>query len=225
MHDQPPDDPAETALGDCYLFDGLPADDLAAVRAQMGVRRYRRHTLFIERGDEAARVFFLVRGRVEAFVADAEGREVVLDQSGPGTVLGELALLADLPRTASVRTLEDSEFRVLGRAAFFACLERHPAIALNLARALARQVHGLTGVVSDFALLDVYGRVAKLLRESAAEEAGRLVTPRWTHQQIADRVGASREMVSKILKELRIGGYVAVEGKRYVLQRKLPARW
>ena len=83
----------------------------------------------------------------------------------------------------------------------------------------------MTESVTDFALMDVYGRIAKILGESAVEEDGRTITPKFTHQQIADRVGASREMVSKILKDLRIGGYIAAEGKRYVRIRRLPARW
>ena len=90
---------------------------------------------------------------------------------------------------------------------------------------LANQVHTLTESVTDFALLNVYGRVVKILNDSATEENGVRITPRYTQQQLADRVGASREMVSKILKDLKAGGYLSIEGKRYVINRKLPDRW
>ena len=208
-----------------YLFEGLGGGELQAIEQTMVPKRYRQNTVIIDQGDEANKVYFLCEGRVQVFVADEDGREVVLGQLEPGAIIGELALLAEAPRTASVVTLEDSAFLVLTRKSFLQALEQYPGTAINLARSLARHVQGLTEAVGDFALLDVYGRVAKLLRSSARDQQGCLITPKWTHQQIADRVGASREMVSKILKELRAGGYIGVEGKRYILQRKLPERW
>lgn len=212
-------------LNDVYLFDGLAADELAAIERHAVIKRYRKNTVLIERGDDANALYLLVAGQVKAYVADENGKEIILSEQGPGAVIGELALLAEIPRTASVMTQEDSEFLVLSRRSFLQCLQDHPNIASNLIRALARQVQTLTEAVTDFALLDVYGRIAKILTESAVEEAGRSITPRFTHQHIADRVGSSREMVSKILKDLRLGGYLSVEDKRYVLHRRLPARW
>jgi CRP/FNR family transcriptional regulator, cyclic AMP receptor protein len=99
-------------------------------------------------------------------------------------------------------------------------------VALQLICHLARQVADLTDTASDMALLTVYGRVAKLLAEHAEEdEVGRLITAPLTQQGIADRVGCSREMVSRILGDLKTGGYISSEGKRFVLERKLPERW
>lgn len=208
-----------------YLFDGLQEEELATLEKHAVVRRYRKNTVIIEKGDDANALYILREGQVKAYVADDKGKEIVLSQQGPGAVLGELALLADIPRTASVMTLEDCEFVVLKKPSFLQCLSEHPGIALNLIRALASQVQSLTESVTDFALLDVYGRIAKILRDSAEEEGGRMITPKFTHQQIADRVGASREMVSKIIKDLKLGGYLGIEEKRYVLYRNLPAKW
>ncbi len=215
----------EGILASSYLFEGLNRGEFADIEQALVPKRYRQNTVIIDQGDEANKLYFLCEGRAQVFVADESGREVVLGQLEPGAIIGEMALLAEIPRTASVVTLEESVFLVLTRKSFLQALEQHPRIAVNLARSLARHVHHLTEAVGDFALLDVYGRVAKLLRSSASDQDGRLITPKWTHQQIADRVGASREMVSKILKELRAGDYIGVEGKRYILHRKLPERW
>jgi len=212
-------------LSQVYLFDGLSKDELDAIERHAVIRRYRRNTVIIERGDDANALYILVEGQVKVFVADESGKEVVLRQLGPGSVLGELALLAEMPRTASLMTVDDSEFLVITKRSFAQCLADHSGIGWNLVRALARQVQTLTETVTDFALLDVYGRVAKILSDSAVDDNGRTITPKFTHQQIADRVGSSREMVSKILKDLKLGGYLSTEGKRYILHRRLPAKW
>ncbi|MCB1800248.1 MAG: Crp/Fnr family transcriptional regulator [Gammaproteobacteria bacterium] len=212
-------------LRDVYLFDGLTDEERDTIERHAVLKHYRKQTVIIERGDDANALYILRSGRSKAYVANDKGKEIVLSEQEPGAVLGELALLADMPRTASVMTLEDSEFLVLSRHSFAECLKEHPNIAFNLISSLARQVQTLTESVTDFALLDVYGRIAKILTDSSVEEDGLQITPKLTHQQIADRVGASREMVSKILKDLRIGGYLDVKGKRYVLQRKLPPHW
>jgi CRP/FNR family cyclic AMP-dependent transcriptional regulator len=208
-----------------YLFDGLSKQELATIERHTVIKRYRKNTVIIEKDDDANALYILRQGQVKAYVADENGKEIILSQQGPGAILGELALLADIPRTASVMTLENCEFLVLTKRSFLQCVQSHPNIALNLIRALAKQVQSLTESVTDFALLDVYGRIAKILRDSAEEEDGRMITPKFTHQQIADRVGASREMVSKILKDLKLGGYLSSDGKRYVLHRALPAKW
>lgn len=212
-------------LKDVYLFQGLPEEQLDALERHAVVKHYRKNTVIIEKGDDANALYVLLNGRVKAYVADERGKEVILSQQGPGAVLGELALLADMPRTVSVMTLDDSEFLVLSKRSFADYLEANPGIAVNLIRSLARQVRTLTESVTDFALLDVYGRIAKILIESSVEEDGQRITPKLTHQQIADHVGASREMVSKILKDLKAGGYLSVKDKRYVIHRKLPAHW
>lgn len=207
------------------LFSGLDARDLESIEREAVRKRYRRKTIIIDQGDEANTLYFLVKGRVKIFAAGDEGKEIVFGERGPGSYVGELALLAGGKRTASVETLEDSEFLVLTQDSFNRLISDHPDIARVLLRDLARRACDLSDDVSAFALLDVYGRIAKLLEGSAAEEGGRSITGRLTHQDIADRVGASREMVSKILKDLRVGGYIEVDKKRIVLLKNLPSRW
>lgn len=207
------------------LFEGLTPEELKTIEQHTVKKPYRKNTVLIERGDEANTLFVLTDGKVKTYIADEEGREIVLNELGPGVHLGELALLADIPRTASVMTTEDSSFLVLTKRSFMQCLSDHPSIAFNLIRSLVMRTRALTESVGDLALRDVYGRIAKVLSESMQEEDGQLITPPFTHQQIADRVGSSREMVSKILKDLKIGGYLTTVGKRFVLEKKLPAKW
>ena len=164
-------------LDQVYLFEGLSPTELAVIEQHAVTKRYRKHTVIIERGDDANTLYVLLDGQVKAYVADDSGKEIVLSQKGPGAVLGELALLAEIPRTASVMTLEDSEFVVLSKRSFLQCLSDHPNIAFNLIKALANQVRNLTESVTDLALLDVYGRLVKVLNDSAVQEEDRLVTP------------------------------------------------
>lgn len=207
------------------LFSGLSEEELDQIERQALRKRYRARTVIIEQGDEANNLYFLIDGRVKIFVVGKDGKEIVFSEKGPGGYVGELALLGEGRRTASVQTLDDCQFLVLTRHAFEGLLEARPDIALTLLRDLATKVRNLSDNLSDFALLDVYGRIAKLLKSSAVQEGDQLITGPFTHQGIADRVAASREMVSKILKDLRAGGYIEIVKKRIILMRELPPRW
>lgn len=207
------------------LFADLDAEALAELENHTKRKHYQKRTVIIERGDESSTLYVLESGRAKVYIADDAGKEVVLRELGPGDHFGELALLGGSPRTASVMSLTDCEVLVLTGPVFKAFLAAHPEVALLLICHLARQVADLTDTASDMALLTVYGRVAKLLSEHAEEEGGRLITRALTQQGIADRVGCSREMVSRILGDLKTGGYISTEGKRFVIERKLPERW
>jgi CRP/FNR family cyclic AMP-dependent transcriptional regulator len=212
-------------LAQVPLFADLDPAALSALEQHTKVKRYQKRTVIIEKGEESSILYVLESGRAKVYVADDAGKEIVLRELGPGDHFGELALLGGSPRTASVMTLTDCEARLLTGSVFRDFLAKHPEVALVLIRHLARQVADLTDTASDLALLSVYGRIAKILVESAQDEDGRLITGPLTQQHIADRVGCSREMVSRIVGDLRTGGYVSLEGKRFVLERKLPERW
>jgi CRP/FNR family transcriptional regulator, cyclic AMP receptor protein len=207
------------------LFANLDAEALAELEHHTKRKHYQKRTVIIEKGDESSTLYVLVSGRAKVYIADDSGKEVVLRELDPGDHFGELALLGGSPRTASVMSLTDCEVLVLTGAVFKDFLAGQPEVALHLISHLARQVADLTDTASDLALLSVYGRVAKLLAEHAEEADGRLITRPLTQQGIADRVGCSREMVSRILGDLKTGGYISTEGKRFVLERKLPERW
>jgi CRP/FNR family cyclic AMP-dependent transcriptional regulator len=135
-------------------------------------------------------------------------------------------VLDEGPRSASVMTMEPSKFLVISKVDFRQFLSAHPDFAMKLINRLMRRVRALTENVGSLALLDVYGRVARLLLELAAEQDGKLIVKeRLTQKDIADRVGASREMVSRIFKDLVSGGYILVDDRRITINKDLPSRW
>lgn len=166
----------------------------------------------------------ILSGRVKVFLRNADGREMVINTLGPREYFGEM-VIDDGPRSASVATLETSRFLIITKADFKALVSANPDFALKLINRLMQRVRALTDNIRSLALLDVYGRVARLLLEMAAEQDGRLVVAeKLTQQDIAERVGSSREMVSRIFKDLVTGGYISVENKRITINRDLPQR-
>lgn len=203
------------------------ADPLVRELAQRGqVRSFARNTVFINEGDRGDSLFVILSGRVKVYVADADGREMVLDIHGPGDYVGEMSL-DGRPRAASVIAMEPTVCSVLTRDALRAAIAANPEVAMNLIGTLIDRARVATENVRNLALMDVYGRVARLLLSLAIEQPdGRLVVPeKLTQQDIADRVGASRDMVSRIFKDLTTGGYVTVADRQITINRKPPARW
>jgi CRP/FNR family cyclic AMP-dependent transcriptional regulator len=188
-------------------------------------RSFPKNSIIVNEGDATDSLYIIMEGRVKAFVSDDEGREVILSTQGAGEYFGEM-VLDQGPRSASVMTLEPSRFLVVPKEDFREFVLKNPAFSVSLIEKLISRVRSLTENVKSLALMDVYGRVARLLLELANEVDGVLVIEeRLTQQDIANRVGASREMVSRILKDLSIGGYIAQTRERIVLLKKPPAHW
>jgi CRP/FNR family cyclic AMP-dependent transcriptional regulator len=189
------------------------------------VRSYTRNVVVLSEGDVTDSLYVVLSGRVKAFVSDESGKEVIVNTIGAGDFFGELVLDGGA-RSASIMTLEPSRFFVIPQRDVEALLASNPEFAKNLLRKLIGKVRSLTARVMDLALKDVYGRLVKYLEEGAVEQGGRRVVPdRLTQSEIAARIGGSREMVSRILRDLAAGGYVSVEAKQIILHRKLPAHW
>jgi CRP/FNR family cyclic AMP-dependent transcriptional regulator len=207
------------------LFDGLSPEALAKIESRAVARNYPRNAVVISEGDEATSMFIIVSGSVKVYHTEADGKETILNTQGPGQHFGELALVDDAPRSASVMTQEQSRLLVLSKAAFRECLEESPEVGYHLVQALARQVRRLTETVNMMGR-DVYGRIRTLLESLAVERDGVLMIEQpMTQQDIGNRIASSREMVSRVFKELIDGGYVAVQDKRIVIKRKLPQNW
>lgn len=207
------------------LFAGLSKEEVAALADAAVVRTFPKNTIVVTEGERSDSLYVILSGRVKVFVADENGKELVLNTEGPGEYFGELAF-DEGPRTASVATLEQCRLAVIPNDALRAFLAARPEAALALIRGLIGRVRHMTESIKDLALLDVYGRVAKLLLDLAREVDGRLVVDqRLTHQSIADRVNASREMVSRIMKDLTTGGYVGIEDGKIVILRRPPRAW
>jgi CRP/FNR family cyclic AMP-dependent transcriptional regulator len=202
------------------------ADPFVRALAALGrLRSYPKNTVFITEGDSSDSVFVVLAGRVKVFLSDTEGHEMILDTQGPGEYVGEMALDGK-PRSASVMTLEPSSFSVVGREPVREAIRRNPDFALDMISRIIDRARIATSSVKDLALLDVYGRVARLLLNMAVETNGKLALPdKITQQEIAERVGASRDMVSRIFRDLTAGGYISVENRIITINKKPPARW
>lgn len=189
------------------------------------VRSFAKNTVMINEGDDSNSLFVILSGKVKIYSADESGREIIYDDHGPGEYVGEMAL-DGRPRSASVKTLEPTTCSMLNRDEVRRAISANPDIAIQILSTLIERARIATASVRNLALLDVYGRVARLLLDLAEDKDGKLVIPeRLTQQDIGDRVGASRDMVSRIFKDLVAGGYIRIDHKIITILRKPPERW
>ena len=198
---------------------------LRAIAARGSVRSFPSQAVLVTEEDMSDALFIILSGRIKAYGSNSEGQEVVYGTHGPGEYFGEM-MIDGGPRSASVMTLEPTSCAVVPGANVREFLAQNPDFALHLIKKLIRLARSSTEHDKSLALDDVYGRVTKLLRTLARDEDGVLTVPdKLTQQDIAERVGSSREMVSRVFKPLTEGGYVATRSGRIVLLKKLPARF
>ena len=200
------------------LFAGLNEADHNLL-VQVALRRsYPRHTLVVQEGDRGERFYLLRKGMAKVYLGNGDGREVILSILGPGDFFGEMALIDEESCSASVMTLEESEFVSIGKDEFRKVLASSPSIAANLLKAMSQRLREADHQIEALALKDVQARVLQALRQLVEPEGGELVVPsRLTHRDIAAMVGASREMVTRVFRTLEESGAVRVEGRRIVL--------
>lgn len=199
---------------------------LRALAIRGSVRSYRKNTVIINEGEVGESLFVLLEGRVKVYSNDADGREITYNTVESGDYFAEMWLDGG-PRSASVMTLEPSICSIVSRAALREHLADEPEFALELVAQVIRRARAATETARNMALLDVYGRVIVTLesQQGPAKPDAPITLTQITHQNIASRVGASREMVSRLLKDLEKGGYIELGVKRITLLKKLPARW
>jgi CRP/FNR family cyclic AMP-dependent transcriptional regulator len=199
---------------------------LRALALRGTIRNYRKNTVLINEGETGETLFVLLEGRVKVYSNDTEGREITFNVVEAGDYFAEMWLDGG-PRSASVMTLEPCVCSVVGRDGLRDHLTAEPEFALDLVGQVIRRARAATETARNMALLDVYGRVIATLesQKGAAKPDAPITLTQITHQNIASRVGASREMVSRLLKDLEKGGYVELGVKRITLKKKLPAKW
>jgi CRP/FNR family cyclic AMP-dependent transcriptional regulator len=209
------------------LFADLDDVEMEFLSRRAVTRQYPRNTIFMTEGDYSDSLYCILSGRVKVFLNDDEGKEVILNVQGPGEYFGELALLDSGPRSASVMALETCRLSVISKAVFEDFLANHESAQKKIMLGMVKRLRALTENVRTLALLDVYGRVARVLLQLARPVGDMLVINEDLRQQdIANRVGSSREMVSRVLKDLRTGGYIEIDENRHiVIKEKLPAGW
>ena len=208
-------------LNTIALFSSIPAERLAQLEQHFNHRTYPKNTILFMEGDTAGQLYIIESGLVSVYTDSADGKQLILNFLSDGDCFGELSLLDNKPRSASVMTLADSKFAPLPAKYLKPFCGITPIYTTPLICELAGKVRQLTENVKDMALLDVYGRVAHTL-ERLTGENNRVMIPKLTHQDIANMVGASREMVSRIMKELVLGGYIGLHQRHIEIKKSFP---
>lgn len=189
------------------------------------IRAFPRNAVIINEGDDSNSVYFLISGSVKIFMSDPNGNEVVIATMGAGEYFGEMALEPGF-RSASVMTLDATRLAIVAMEDFRRFLRAHPDFILSLLGKMIRRTRAMNRNLKSMALLDVYGRLVQLLNDLTETVDGRqVITAPLTQQELANRIGCSREMVSKIMKDLVAGNYLEVDRKRIVIRRRLPTSW
>jgi CRP/FNR family cyclic AMP-dependent transcriptional regulator len=205
------------------LIAALPQPGLRRLAAIGQVRSFSKNAVIISEGDVADTVYLTLAGRVRVYHATEDGREVVLDVLGPGELIGEMVLDGS-PRSASIMTVEPCSMVVMTVSTLREQLRNDPDLALLLIAELMGRLRRRSQSLKQLALGDVYQRLAALLSEVGGSQRPAVIEG-LTQQELADRIGASRDTVNRIFKELINGGFVEVARRRITLLRPLPAHW
>jgi CRP/FNR family cyclic AMP-dependent transcriptional regulator len=201
------------------LFSMLPEDQLTLLTKVVRRNSFQRGATIITAGDVTDSLYVVISGRLKVMMSDDEGREVILSMLGPKEYFGEMGLIDDSPRSASVIALEACELLVLSKFDFKKCLSENFEMAMTVMRGLVKRLREADRKIGSLALMDVYGRVARLLLEMSERVDGQqVVTKKLAKQDIAKMIGASREMVSRVMKDLQVGGYIDVRGNSIYLR-------
>lgn len=200
---------APLILRSLSIFAGVKEQKLVALATEASLKGVGRNEVVMRAGDPTDFVYFVLSGRLRVLVSDAEGREVILSMLGPGDMFGEIGVIDDNPRSATVSAVDASDLVVFAKEDFRRCLADNFDLTLAIMRNLASRLRAADQRIESLALLDVYGRVARLLLELAEDRDGLKIVPRrLTKQDIAKMVGASREMVSRVMKDLTQQGLI-----------------
>lgn len=206
-------------------FVGFDVPALRELAPHGALRSFPKLSVVVNEGDVTDSLYVLLSGRVKVFITGEDGREVVVNTIEVGDYFGELVLDGG-PRSASIMALEPCSMFVIPHVDVEGLLAANPAFARDMITKLIGRVRSLTDKVRDLALKDVYGRFVQFVNDNAVERDGQpVVTERLTQHEIAARIGGSREMVSRILRDLTAGGYIAVDAKQMRILKKLPAHW
>lgn len=196
------------------LFKSLGAAEVANFAHLAREKSYPRGSVILFEDDQGDSLFIVRRGRVKVVLVAEDGREVILGILGIGEHFGELSLIDDQPRSAHVVAMEDSALLVLRREDFRRRVEQNPAVAWALLIELSRRLRRADEKIGSLVLLDVPGRIARVILDAAAEAGGDSIDRPLTHQTIAHVIGASRETVSRAMREFVEAGWITTERRR-----------
>jgi CRP/FNR family cyclic AMP-dependent transcriptional regulator len=201
------------------LFASLGEEQLRMLTAMVTRKSAPRSTTIMAGGDPTDSLYIVLSGRLKVMMSDSEGKEVILAILGPGEFFGEMGLIDDEPRSATVVTIEPCELLSIAKRDFKKAMAENWQMTEAVMRGLVKRLREADRKIGSLALLDVYGRVARLLLDMAENVDGeKVVTKRLPKQDIAKMIGASREMVSRVMKDLQTGGYIEMRGSTIVLR-------
>lgn len=207
------------------LFEGLTQEQLEELVSSSILRKFKKNALVVNQGDKTDSLYVIIEGTVDVFLQNESGKEIIINTLGATDSFGELAPLGQIPRQASIITKSKCIFSVISKQVFMESLLVNPVVSMKIIELLVARIQDLTDDLSSVALDDVYHRVVRVLYKHSEEIHGKMVTERLTQQDIANRVGATREMVHRILKELKSGNYISIDGKHITIEKKLPPGW
>ena len=194
------------------LFALLTVAQAEVISGAVVKKRFKRGEALVEQGLKSNALFILLTGRARVMTADSRGREVILATLGQGDYLGEMSIIDNEPHSATVRAEVQTDVLMLGRTEFARCLTENASMSLVVMRGLVKRLRHADRKIESLALLDVYGRVAHALLDFAAPDAQgqRIIRDKISRQDLAKMVGASREMVSRVMKDLEERGFIEV---------------
>jgi CRP/FNR family cyclic AMP-dependent transcriptional regulator len=213
---------AQTAdfLASVPMFSGLQRDELLKFAELTRERTYPKGSVILFQGDPGDSLYVLRQGRAKVVLIGEDGREVILGVLEPGAHFGELALIDDQPRSAHVIAMEDSQLLILRREDFRRRVEANPSVAWALLTELSRRLRRADQKIGGLVLLDVPGRISRLLLDLSSESTNGTIEKPLTHQTIAQMIGASRETVSRAMKDFQQEGLIRVERRRIAVANR-----
>ena len=213
---------AQTAdfLASVPMFSGLQRDELLKFAELTRERTYPKGSVILFQGDPGDSLYVLRQGRAKVVLIGEDGREVILGVLEPGAHFGELALIDDQPRSAHVIAMEDSQLLILRREDFRRRVEANPSVAWALLTELSRRLRRADQKIGGLVLLDVPGRISRLLLDLSSESTNGTIEKPLTHQTIAQMIGASRETVSRAMKDFQEEGLIRVERRRIAVANR-----
>ena len=176
-------------------------------------RRFKRGDRIVEQGLKSNALHIILSGRARVLASDSRGREVILATLQPGDYIGEMSLIDNEPHSATVRAEVQTDVLMLGRSDFARCMPESSSMAYAVMRVLVQRLRHSVRNIESLALMDVYGRLARVLLENAERDTnGSLVIQdKISRLDLSKMVGASREMVTRVMKDLEQRGFVTVQ--------------
>lgn len=217
---------AESLINKVDLFSDLDKGSLELLVSYSRVVNFKKNSILMTEGETGESLYIIEAGSVRIYVSDEHGAELTIFVQGPGSYIGEISLLDGAPRTASAVALENTRVLMISKASFFECISQNPQIAFRIIQSITQRLRKATDDIRNLALKNVYQRLAyKLIELSTVQDGKRQLPRKYSQQELANMVGASREMVGKILAELNSGGYINIDGPHMQLLKTLPHDW